>query len=336
MILLSCLVSLDRIPATNIDLAVPYAAEGPGPTYNTLGEIDGTEVVTVEGVPTYEVTGNLNMTTVSLRTHMTLSQILSRWLFSEDKVVPLETMIPPGRTPDEIKESNRVAFNTSEANATVAALKYLEMPVQVEIADVVPDSPAFGPLHQGDVITTVDSTPVTAPSEIQEIVKSKQPGTPLAISFDRGGETKTEVVNLANNPQAQDQAFLGVLMRSEGVGGVNVKYNLEDVGGPSAGLMFSLAVVDKLSSDQINGGKFVAGTGTIQEDGTVGPIGGIAHKVRAAREAGAEVFLAPEKNCAEATSQENPGITILKVKNLEQAIDQMAAYEKGDNYQTCN
>src|SRR5699024_11147439 len=123
--------------------------------------------------------------------------------------------------------------------------------------------------------------------------------------------------------------LLGISMTSVPVSDTEVTYNLEDIGGPSAGLMFSLAVVDKLSPGPLNGGKFVAGSGTIAEDGSVGPIGGIAHKVRAAKEAGAEILLAPTDNCAEALTADYGDMTILQVDTLEHAIEQMDAYTSG-------
>ena len=118
-------------------------------------------------------------------------------------------------------------------------------------------------------------------------------------------------------------------------GGISVNYNLEDVGGPSAGMMFSLAVIDKLSPGELTGGKFVAGTGTIDDEGTVGPIGGITHKIQAAKDAGAEVFLAPADNCAEAASEDD-GITVLKVTSIDDAISQLEAYNAGKDVVTCD
>lgn len=101
---------------------------------------------------------------------------------------------------------------------------------------------------------------------------------------------------LGKNPHT-GKGLLGVILVSVPADGATIEYNLEDIGGPSAGLMFTLAVVDKLSPGELTGGKFIAGTGTISESGEVGPIGGITHKIRAAKDAGAEVFLTPAANC---------------------------------------
>ncbi|WP_337898109.1 S16 family serine protease, partial [Mesomycoplasma ovipneumoniae] len=146
----------------------------------------------------------------------------------------------------------------------------------------------------------------------------------------------TVTIELGEHPEDAAAAFLGITMTSNSADGVEVTYNLEDIGGPSAGMMFSLAVVDKLSSGELNGGNFVAGTGTIAEDGAVGPIGGIVHKVDAAEELGAEVFLAPTANCEAATSREHGDMTVLAVDSLNHAIEQLAAYDAGGDYQTCS
>ncbi|MGD7002952.1 YlbL family protein [Corynebacterium halotolerans] len=335
VVLLTGLVTVDKIPFTDISLTVPYAAEGPGPTFNTLTEVDGEPVVEVEGAETDEVSGNLNMTTVSVRSGMTLPQVLGRWLTTDDTLVPLEQVFPQDKSPEEVQELNEIAFTSSEASATVAAMNYLGRPVQVEVAGVLDDAAAQGTVEAGDVIREVDGAVVEKPGQVRDQVLAKQPGDSVELLVERNGEPETVTVELGEHPDDPDMAFLGVTMTSHAADGVEINYNLEDIGGPSAGMMFSLAVVDKLSPGALNGGKVVAGTGTIAEDGTVGPIGGIVHKVRAAREIDAEVFLAPSANCAEATSRDHGEMTILAVDTLSDAIDQMAAYAEGGDYRTC-
>ena len=108
-----------------------------------------------------------------------------------------------------------------------------------------------------------------------------------------------------------------------------VDFNLANIGGPSAGLMFSLAVVDKLTTGDLNDGKFVAGTGTITGDGKVGPIGGITHKMLAAREAGATIFLVPADNCEEAKTAHEDGLELVRVENLDQAVAALKTFSAG-------
>lgn len=335
VILLTGLVSIEAIPGTSIALTVPYAAEGPGPTFNTLGEVEGEEVVAVSGTKTDDVAGNLNMTTVSVRSGMTLPQALGRWLTTGDTLVPLEQVFPPNQSPDEVRELNEIAFSSSEAAATVAAMNYLGLPLQVEVAEVLNGVVAEGIVEPGDVILAVDGTRVEEPGQIRQEVLSKGPGDTVTLDIRRGEEEKSFEVQLGEHPEDASMGFLGITMSSASATGVQVDYNLEDIGGPSAGMMFSLAVVDKLSPGELNGGRFVAGTGTIAEDGAVGPIGGIVHKVAAAEEIGAEVFLSPAANCAEATSRDHGDMTVLKVDTLQQAIEQMEAFASGGEYETC-
>ncbi|WP_165165418.1 PDZ domain-containing protein [Corynebacterium qintianiae] len=333
--LLALALSVDHVPFTDVTLTVPYAAQGPGPTFNTLAEIDGTPVVDIEGAETDDTSGNLNMTTVSVRTNMTLAQALGRWIGTEDTLVPMQQVVPPDVSEEEFQQFNEAAFVASEASATVAAMKFLGMPTEVVVHDVVPESAAEGSLEPGDVITAVGGTEVSEPGQVQEIVLGHAPGDDLELTVDRDGETRDVGLTLGESSDSEGTAQLGILMTSKPEGDISVTYNLKDVGGPSAGMMFSLAVIDKLSPGALNGGKFVAGTGTIAEDGEVGPIGGISHKIRGARDSGAELFLAPADNCAEAAAVDSGGMVVARVATLDDAVAAMRAFTEGRDVTTC-
>ncbi|MBP3088762.1 PDZ domain-containing protein [Corynebacterium sp. sy017] len=335
LVLLTGLVTIDHIPGTNISLTVPYAAEGTGPTFNTLGEVDGQDVVEISGAQLDDTDGHLNMTTVSVRSNMTLGQALGRWLFTKDTLVPIEQIFPQNMTEEEVKEANEKAFSTSEASATIAAMNYLNLPLSIEVSDLAEDSPAAAVLEQGDEIIAIDDKPVAQPEEIKQAVQAKKPGDSLSVKFKRAGKEQSISLRLAAKEDEPDTAFLGASLVSIPANGVEVTYHLEDVGGPSAGMMFSLAVIDKLSKGSLTGGKFIAGTGTIDADGTVGPIGGIEHKIRAAKEAGAQLFLAPEANCSQAR-REASGITLASVDNISDAIEQIKAFNEGKEVKTCS
>lgn len=152
---LAALVNLDHIPGTNIALTVPYAAEGPGPMFNTLGKVNDVDVVQITGTDVDHTSGNLNMTTVSVRTNMTLVQAISRWLLTSDNLVPIDQVIPQNKTEEEVNQLNQQAFLSSESSATTAALRYLKKPLEVEIAEVVAGSPADGSLSAGDRIVSI-------------------------------------------------------------------------------------------------------------------------------------------------------------------------------------
>ncbi|MCZ9309201.1 PDZ domain-containing protein [Corynebacterium uberis] len=335
LLALTVLVSLDHVPGTSIDLTVPYAAQGPGPTIDTLGAVDGKQVVEITGAQAQPTDGHLNMTTVSVRSHMTLAQALGRWLLTDDTLVPIEQVFPPDKSPEEVTQANTIAFSNSEASATVAALNHLHRALQVEVADVLGQSAAEGTLKAGDVIRAVDATPVDRPGQVRDAVARHQPGEQLALTIERDGARRDVTVTLGSDPEDQTAPLLGILMSSASADGIAVDYNLSDIGGPSAGLIFSLAVVDKLSPGSVTGGKFVAGTGTIAEDGTVGPIGGIEHKVTAAQEAGAEVFLSPAANCQAALGGKHDSMTVIKVDTLDSALRSLHDYAEGKQVPTC-
>lgn len=242
VVILGGLVSMDHIPGTNISLAVPYAAEGKGPTFNTLSDVSGTPVVDVDAGEQYEVdenpAGNLNMTTVSVRTNMTVVQAFGRWIGSDDTIVPIEKIYPPGTDREQFQEQNQAAFTASEDAATVAAMNYLDIPTRTAIAQVLDISAGSEQLADGDVLVKVDGRDVTAPEDVQSAVRSHQPGETIRLEFERDGEKHDEDIELLENPHAAGEALLGITMTSVPDADIDVTYNLQDVGGPSAGMIF--------------------------------------------------------------------------------------------------
>lgn len=336
ILLLGGLLVMDHIPGTDISLTVPYAAEGPGPMFDTLGSVDDTPVVEINGVETDETAGELNMTTVSVRTNMTLPQALGRWLFTNDTLVPIEQIIPPDVDPEQVEQSNQAAFAQSESAATIAAMNYLDVPTKVVVSDLVEDSPAHGLIQTDDVIVDVDGQSAGRPQDIADYVATKAPGDTVTFSLLRDGQHDTVDVTLGEHPENPEVGLVGIIMVAQPEEDITVEYNLQDIGGPSAGMIFSLSVIDQMSPGLLNGGNRVAGTGTITPDGEVGPIGGIKHKVAAAEEDDMDLFLAPAANCAEAVSRDHGDLVIASVTTLEDAIEAMAAFEAGEEFATCH
>ena len=231
---LAALVNLDHIPGTNIALTVPYAAEGPGPMFNTLGKVNDVDVVQITGTDVDHTSGNLNMTTVSVRTNMTLVQAISRWLLTSDNLVPIDQVIPQNKTEEEVNQLNQQAFLSSESSATTAALRYLKKPLEVEIAEVVAGSPADGSLSAGDRIVSIAGEKVDSGGHAQKIVRSKKPGDDITVTVRHQGTTEEKTITLAEHPSDKKLPFLGISMTTVPTGDITVKYNLEDVGGPSA------------------------------------------------------------------------------------------------------
>ncbi len=281
-------------------ITVPFVALGPGPTFNTLGEVGGEQVVAIAGTDVDDTTGHLNMTTVAVRDDLNVFEAFGLWASGRQGIVPREEVYPPDKSKDEVKQENDADFQQSEDSAELAALHFLGKPVDLRIAKVGEDGPSQGLLREGDVLVSVDGKPVSTVGGVQEAVADVAPNTEVPIVIRRDGAETTVRVVLGARPDDEAKGYLGITPEEVPDVPFTIDFNLADVGGPSAGLMFTLAVIDKLSPGELNGGKFVAGTGTIDSDGDVGPIGGIKYKLIAASEAGAETFLVPAKNCDEA------------------------------------
>ncbi len=314
---------------------VPYVALGPGPTYDTLGAVGDTTVITIAGEDTYPTSGHLNMTTVSLGTDLTLFSALGKWVSGRYALVPREEIFPPDRTTDEVQQEQARAFQDSETNAETAALTYLKYPMTVIANRIVEDSPAKGKLEPGDELLLVNGRAVTGAEQVREALADTLPGQLVQVRYQRGPVTGTAEITLGSREDRQT-GFLGVEPANQPDVGFDITISLADIGGPSAGLMFALAIVDKLTEGELNGGQFVAGTGEITSDGTVGPIGGIPFKMRAAREAGATVFLVPAENCLEASQRVPDGLRLVKVETLSGAVGSLDALRSGGDAPGCS
>lgn len=316
-----------------VTLPVPMVALGPGPTFDTLGDVEGKPVVQVQGLPVFPTTGHLNMTTVSVTDRLTLFNVIGFWAAGDHGVVPRDQVFPPQKSDQQVQQENNDAFAASEANAEAAALTQLHLPTRVVVGSVVPDSPAAGLLQVGDEIVSVAGKPVDSPIAVTDVLATTKPQQHVAITYRRGADQQDADVVLAPSPYGP-QGLLGVRPGIEPKTG-DITISLGDVGGPSAGLMFALAVIDKLTQDDMTGGRFLAGTGTITQDGEVGPIGGIPYKMMAARTAGATTFLVPDANCDEAKANAPDGLQLVRVKTLSDAVAALAAIREGKPVTSC-
>ena len=312
---------------------VPMVALGPGPTFDTLGDVNGAAVVTVDGLATYPTTGHLNMTTVSVADRLTVVDVLRAWAEEDHEVVPRSEVFPPGKTDDQVRAENTQQFASSETNAEVAAMSQLAIPTRVVVGALVPDSPAAGTLQVGDELVAVSGRPVATPASVVDALTGTSPGQNVTVAYRRGGQERSATIALGPSGD-RARGLLGVRPAVEPRDG-DIKINLGDVGGPSAGLMFALAVVDKLSPGPLTGGRFVAGTGAVDATGKVAPIGGIPFKMRAAHDAGATVFLVPDQNCAEAKANAPAGLQLVRVTALGDAVHQLESLDAGTPVVAC-
>lgn len=332
------LVALAPIVAFGVLLAavtVPYVSLGPGPTFDTLGKVEGKEVVDIKGADVHPTKGHLNMTTVSQRDNLTLGRALTLWMSGREQLVPRDLVYPPDKSKDEIDEGNAQEFKRSEDSAEYAALGYLKYAPAVTVETVTKDGASTGKLKEGDAIDAVNGTPVTSLEQFQDLMAKTKPGDEVILDFRRkNAPPGIATIKLGSAPD-KEQGVLGIGVVEAPWAPFTIDFNLANIGGPSAGLVFSLAVIDKLTTGDLSGDKFVAGTGTIDADGKVGSIGGITHKILAAHEAGASVFLVPADNCEEAKSAHEDGMDLIKVENLDGAVDALKALSAGGEAPHC-
>jgi Lon-like protease len=315
---------------------VPYVAQVPGPTYNTLGQIDGSPVIAIEGRDRPETSGNLNLTTVEVSSGgLSLVQAVRGWFDDEVSVVPEETVYPPDRSEEETREANREAFLTSEEMATSAALGHLGYPDKVVVRGLAEDSPSADALQEGDAVEAVDGRPTPDLDTLTDVLTGIAPGSDVEVEYSRLGEAGTVGVTTAEAPD-REGSLLGISVREMPSAPFDVDIQVEDVGGPSAGLMLTLGIVELGGGQDLTGGDVVAGTGTIDERGAVGPIGGITLKVLAAEDIGADLFLVPAENCAELLAAGDVPVPTASVRSLDDALTALDDLRAGRTPEPCS
>ncbi len=313
---------------------VPYAIMSPGPTENTLGNVDGKPVVEIRGHRTYDTNGQLDLTTVAVSPpdqKLDLFSVLGGWIDPTVAVVPHDFLYPGDPSPQQVEQENVEAMQTSQQSAIAAALREAKQTVTsaVLVQAVIKDTPAVDKLKAADVILTVDGTTVTDEQQVVSLVGKHKPGDPIRFSVRRDGRQVDVTVVAGKNPDDPKRAFVGINPHNGYEFPFDVRINLgQDIGGPSAGTMFALAIVDKLTPDKLTDGKHIAGTGTIEGDGRVGPIGGIQQKIAGARDKGATTFLVPSDNCAAAAGAHVDGIRLVRIKTLTSAVDSLEALRR--------
>jgi Lon-like protease len=316
-------------------LPVPYVAQVPGPTYNTLGAIKGTPIISVTGRKPNDTSGNLNLTTVGIpQRPLTLVGAVQGWFDHEVTVVPREQVYPPGQSVQQTQAQNRQAFLTSEQAARGAALAELGYPDEVVVQGLADNSPSQGQLQAGDAITAVNGVPTPDQDALTAALAAIPPGTTVPVAYTRLGAPGTGTVTTGTAAQGGGSA-LGVLVLQTPYAPFDVDIQVDDVGGPSAGLMLTLGIIDMVGQTDLTKGAVVAGTGTIDADGNVGPIGGIPLKMVAARDIHAELFLVPADNCAEAVRNAQPGLPMAKVATLDDALTALADLRAGTTPPSC-
>lgn len=316
-------------------LPVPFVKMSPGPVHDVLGSTGVGQFIEISGTTTYPTTGQLDMLTVTERGGpagaLTLPEAYWGWIDPDQQLVPRDLIYPPDRSDDESEQISRAQFSGAESDAIAAALGLIGQPVQstVIVRGVVDDGPAAGKVQPDDVILRVNSVPVTKASQVVDLVRGNPPGTTVGLEIERDGNRSGVDVTLGPDPEDPGRGRAGILLANQYRADFPIEFGAGDVGGPSAGLVLALGLVDKLTPGSLTGGSIVAATGTIDPEGHVGSIGGVREKAVAARQAGARVMLVPEDNCAQLGDVDPGGMAVIPVRDLRGSVDVLRRWSDG-------
>lgn len=319
-------------------LPVPYVILSPGPTLNTLGKQSGKPLIEISGHRTYPTNGHLNMVTVSYQggpsDGFNLFTALQAWLSPHEAVVPEQELFGTDLTQQQVTRQDTQQMVSSQQLAEAAALCQLGIGFDVidTVAQVEPGAPAAGVLKTGDVITAVDGKKLTCRADAGTLIRARKPGAPVRLTVDRHGVTHQFRMKTTDD---KGNAVVGVGVSETYKFPFPVKIDIGNIGGPSAGLMFALGIMDKLTPGGLTGGRFIAGTGEISANGAVSPIGGIQQKMAGARAAGATVFLTPAANCPDTKGAVPQGMRVIKVSTLAGAVRALKAVQSGGSVPSC-
>lgn len=330
-------------------LPTSYVIQQPGPVYNTLGEAESTDgeevpLISVEGADTYPTAGALDLLTVQVQGNRERTpswfELATAWFDPSKAVLPIDSVFPEGQTTEQRNEESAAMMVDSQHEATAAALTELgyDVGARLSVHSLTSDSASEGILQEGDVIVSADGEDVTDVSALRGIINDAG-GAPVELVIERDGNERTvEVTPKESRQDGETMWLIGVTLITDYDFPIDVTIQLNNVGGPSAGMMFALGIIDTLTPGELNGGQQIAGTGTITADGTVGPIGGIRQKMWGALDAGADWFLAPEANCDEVVGHIPGDLRVFAVASLDDALDVLDAVRDGgdlDALPTC-
>jgi Lon-like protease len=301
-------------------IRLPYYALGPGPARDVLTLIE------VDGAPTYGSSGHLVLTTVRF-TQITPLGGLVAWLDPEQAVVDEEVLYPPGLTHDEEERRATSEMDQSKIDAAFVVLSRLtgypdEHDRGALIEQVGEGCPADRRLFPGDVILRIDDEVVDSSTEASRLIEAVPPGQPIELRVRADGQVREVQVERGGCPGIREP-LIGISTVEPFP--IEISIESDDVGGPSAGLMWALGLYDLLTHGDLTDGRTIAGTGTIDRDGTVGPIGGILDKVVAAREAGADILLVPTDNLGEVRDVDRGAMQVVPVGTFDDALAALGA-----------
>jgi PDZ domain-containing protein len=317
---------------------VPYVTYSPGETVNVLGTYGEKDIIDISGRRSYRDNGGLRLTTIlssgpdKTEDKVGLLTLVAAWIDPDRAVYPYEAIYPDTATQTSVKQESTAQMASSQDNAVASALGALGIPFesQVQISQVEQGGPADGKLEAGDVVRAVDGSRVESLDALIRRIRTRPVGSEVTLKVRREGQVRSVTLTTTTSPADPEDSALRV--------GIEpccyrfpfeVDLNLDErIGGPSGGLMFAMGIYDVLTPGSLTGGKVIAGTGTIDAEGNVGPIGGIQQKLVGAQDDGARLFLVPEANCAQAVDghYDPDRMRLVKVSTLEEAIEDVEAW----------
>lgn len=309
---------------------LPFVTYQPGLTEDLLGDYGGKPVVQVSGHQVYRDKGQMRLTTIYVsgpESRVTLWSLMKAWFDEDDAIYPYKYQYPDTVSSEQDRAQSQQMMTDSKRVAIANALRALDYDVDaVAVAQIKNGSPADGQFVAGDVIDTINGTTVRRAKKAVALVQRAPAGKPITFGVLRNDEPVTVSVT----PRAAgDTQRIGVTLSDGGYRfPFRVALNMdEQIGGPSAGLMFSLAIYDTLTPGSMTGGTTIAGTGTAEADGTVGAIGGIQQKIAASYDAGAQLFFVPKDNCAEALgSAHADDLRLVRADTMQSAVTSLETW----------
>ncbi|MGH3509332.1 MAG: YlbL family protein [Nocardioidaceae bacterium] len=330
----SVFVALIALVAVIAFAPVPWVAMSPGPTVDVLGSFNKVPIISVTGHKTYPTSGQLRMVTVTITApdhQINLPTAMKAWFDGTEGVYPRDVYYPPTVSAADAEQQSNVEMVSSQDTAVAAALTRLgySLPLRSEVLAATPGGPSVGILKPHDIIVSTNGTKITNVSQVSKAIQKSGIGGVVHFTLRRNGRIIHRSVKTVASTTTTSQAVVGIEVGDGYDFPFQVDVQLPDqIGGPSAGLMFSLAIYDTLTPGKLVDGKVVAGTGTITESGKVGPIGGIQQKIVAAAQAGAKIFFVPPANCGEALGADvAPGaIQLVRAPTMKSALSSLRSW----------
>ena len=316
--------------------------EAPGPTWNVLdnGSSSDQDVLKVSGTETYPTEGALRMTTVSVSGcpgyPVTTADLIAAWFSADKRIVDRNEVCPQDQSAEQVEETGKAQMTASQDSAVIAALVETGKAGAMHLTVTeVAEQQTSTEVQAGDVLETItpeggQATTIASFSQLKELMTTIAEGTRVTLGVHRGDQQVAAALTTIAPQEGTTGSLLGLSLKISVDSQVDATFGLSDVGGPSAGMMFALGVVDEITPGALTGGKDISGTGTIDINGQVGPIGGIQQKMAGARKAGSTYFLAPASNCDEVKGHEPKGMQVFAVSTLHEAVTATEAIASGD------